>query len=256
MTKPARGTGRKFRLVKGDAARIATPTIGEVLAEFLSDQRNRLAAKTYAQYEDVIQLFQRCLNGYAYQALGKSDAKLFDRLYDAEGDAHREFCQVFGPEHILPNLGQFLDWFMIRKVVAGRDLLRAAGTVTKKLAMWLAEKGYVEAREAEDAKEQGATAARDLPKAEELASLLRDVAEGQEGGDEDGEIEDHFTITRVEGGKIWLEPLLEGAELGPINVPEDISRRCKVGWSISGVVGRVGRQWRLAEAWNVYPGEA
>lgn len=256
MTKPARGTGRKFRLVKGDAARIATPTIGEVLAEFLSDQRNRLAPKTYAQYEDVIQLFQRCLDGYAYQALGKSDAKLFDRLYDAEGDAHREFCQVFGLEHILPNLGQFLDWFMIRKVIAGKDLLRAAGTVTKKLAAWLAEKGYVEAEEAEDAREQGAAAARDLPKAEELASRLRRFAEDQERGDEGNEIEDHFTITRVEPGKIWLEPLLEGAKLGPINVPEDISTRCKVGWTISGEVGRVRRHWRLVEAWNVYPGEA
>ena len=32
---------------------------------------------------------------------------------------------------------------MIRKVIAGRDLKRAAGSVTKKLSKWLAEKGYV-----------------------------------------------------------------------------------------------------------------
>jgi hypothetical protein len=51
-----------------------------------------------------------------------------------------------------------------------------------------------------------------------------------------------------------LEGMLDGREVGPIEVPADISRRCKVGWSIPGVVGRVGRRWRIIEAWNVYPG--
>lgn len=242
------------RTLQGDLPKIAKPTIAEVLAEFLEDQRKRLAPKTFADYRGIVKLFESCMNGYAYQGLSKAEAKLFDRLFNANGEAHREFCEVFGPEHILPNLGWFLDFYMIRKVIAGKDFLRMAGTVTKRLAVWLAEKGYVEAGAAEEAREQGATAARDLPKAEELASLLRAFAEDQERGDEDDEVEDHFTITRVERGKIWLEPLLEQGTRGPIHVPEDISRRCKAGWSISGVVGRVRRQWRLVEAWNVYPG--
>jgi hypothetical protein len=48
--------------------------------------------------------------------------------------------------------------------------------------------------------------------------------------------------------------MLDGREVGPIDVPEDISRRCKVGWSISGVIARVGKRWWIVEAWNVYPG--
>ncbi|MBI1893326.1 MAG: hypothetical protein HYS14_04370 [Candidatus Rokubacteria bacterium] len=48
--------------------------------------------------------------------------------------------------------------------------------------------------------------------------------------------------------------MLDGREVGPVEVPLEISRRCQVGWSISGVVGRVGKRWRLVEAWNVYPG--
>lgn len=228
------------------------PTIAEVLAQFLADQRERLAAKTFGQYEYVIELLEHSLNGYAYQSLSKSDAKLFERLFDAKGDRHREFCEIFGPEHILPNVGEFLDYFMIRKVIAGKDPLRSAGTVTKKLAAWLGEKGYAEVADVEDAKERGA-AARDLPNAEELASRLHRFAEDQERGDEDDEVEDYFTITRVERDKIWLEAM-DGSELGPIDVPEEISRRCKVGWSISGVVGRIGKRWRIVEAWNVYPG--
>jgi hypothetical protein len=104
--------------------------------------------------------------------------------------------------------------------------VRAAGTVTKKLAAWLAEKGYAGAEEAEDASERG---------------------------DEGDEVEDHFTLTRVECGRVWLEGMLDGRELGPIAVPEVISSRCKVGWTISGVGGRLGKRWQLVEAWNVYP---
>lgn len=238
---------------RGDMLPSTHPTIAEVLAQFLADQHKRLAPKTFARYEYVIELLQHCLDGYAYQSLNKADAKLFDRLFNAEGDEHREFCQIFGPEHILPNVGEFLDYFMIRKVIAGKELLRAAGTVTKKLAAWLAKKGHAEAVEVEDAKERGAAAARDLPKAEELASRLRRFAEGQKRGSEDDEVEDYFMLMRVEPGKIWLEGM-DGRELGPIQIPEDISRRCKVGWTISGVVGRAGKRWRLVEVWNVYPG--
>lgn len=233
---------------------IAKPTIAEVLAQFLTDQRERLAPKTFARYEHVVELLRQSLDGYAFQALDELDAKLFDRLYNAEGNEHREFCEIFGPEHILPNVGPFLNYFMVRKVFAGKDLLRAAGTVTKRLATWLAEKGYARVEDASDAAERGAAATRDLPKAKELASRLRRFAEDQERGDEDDEVEDHFTLTRVGRDKVWLEGMLDGRELGPIDVPEDISRRCKVGWTISGVVGRVVRRWRIVEAWNVYPG--
>ena len=45
--------------------------------------------------------------------------------------------------------------------MCGKDLMQAAGTVTKKLAKWLAEKGYVE--DTEDAQEQAGEAAKDLP---------------------------------------------------------------------------------------------
>ncbi len=233
---------------------IAKPTIAEVLAQFLTDQHERLAPKTFAQYEHVVELLRQSLDGYAYEALDEPDAKLFDRLYNAEGNEHREFCEIFGPAHILPNVGPFLNYFMVRKVIAGKDLLRAAGTVTKKLATWLVEKGYARVEEASDAAERGAAATRDLPKAKELASRLRRFAKDQERGDEDDEVEDHFTITRVGRDKVWLEGMLDGRELGPIDVPEDISRRCKVGWTFSGVVGRVGKMWWIVEAWNVYPG--
>jgi len=47
---------------------------------------------------------------------------------------------------------------------------------------------------------------------------------------------------------------MDGSELGPIEVPKEVSSHCKVGWSISGVVGPIGKRWRIVEVWNVYPG--
>lgn len=240
-------------MVRDKVVGIMKPTIAEVLAEFLEEQRPRLSPKTLARYRGVVELLQHCINREAYQTLSKSERKLFERYFNAQGEAHREFCEIFGPERILPEVHGFLSWFMIRKVVAGKDMLHAAGTVTKKLAAWLAEKGYVEPEEAREAKAEGAAAGRDLPKAEELADWLRRFAETEPRGEEDDEIEDHFTVTRVEPGRVWLEPMLERAKVGPIEVPEQISRRCKVGWSISGVVGKARGRWRLVEAWNVYP---
>jgi len=240
-------------MTRTNAAQIADPTIAAVLKQFLDDQRGGLAAKTFARYEYAIELLQHCLDGYAHQSLDKAESALFDRLYRAKGAEHREFCEIFGPEHILSNLGKFLGYFMVRKVIAGQETLRAAGTATKKLAKWLAEKGYVKTGAAAEAAARGGRAARDLPEAEKLARLLHEFAEMQERDNEGDGVEDHFTITRVEPGRIWLEGMMDAREFGPIALPADISRRCKVGWSISGVVDRDGKVWRLVEVWNVYP---
>jgi hypothetical protein len=230
-----------------------SPTIAAVLAQFLAEQEQRLSPKTAAQYRDVVELLEHHLNGYAYLSLDELDAKRFERLQRARGDAPREFCQIFGPEHILPNVGEFLGYFMVRKVIASRALLRAAGTVTKRLAAWLAEQGYADAEAVELATERGAAAARELPKADELAARLQAFAEAHGAPDAADQLEDQFQITRVEPGRIWLAALFDGRERGPIPLPEELSRRCQVGWTVSGVIGRVGRRWQLLEVWTVYP---
>ena len=124
-----------------EAPTVASPTISEVLGAYLVDEKARLAAKTYGLYADVIELLQHSLNGYAANSLNEGEYELWEELFNAEGDKHREFCEIFGPEHILPNIGEFLNYFMVSKVMAGQDLLRASGTVTKTLAKWLADGG-------------------------------------------------------------------------------------------------------------------
>ena len=230
----------------------ANPTISELLATYLADEQVRLAAKTYGQYADVIELLQHSLNGYAANSLDKSEYELWEELFNAEGDKHREFCDIFGPEHILPNVGEFLNYFMIRKVMAGQDLLRASGTVTKKLAKWLAAKGYATADEAGDAVERGADAVRDLPRAEKLGALLYEFTSSKYSP-KDTDIEDRFEIMRVEPGKLWLEGFEDGRQLGPVSLPVEATKLCRVGWTIGGAVRETGKKCVLVEAWKIYP---
>jgi len=229
----------------------ADKTIEAVLDEFLKEQQERLKPSTVRKYESIIDLFQSFLDGYAYQGLDKQEDGLFDRLYNAEGDEHREFCQVFGPEKIAGSVNEFLNYFMIRKVMCGKELMQAAGTVIKKLGKWLKEKGYIQSESAAEVVSCGATAAKELPATEELAWMLADYADCT-AVDCDEVIEDHFTIEAVETGKLHLSAFSGNDEI-IIPLPRNISDACRVGWSISGVVGKTDKGWSILEVWNVYP---
>jgi len=236
------------------------PNINRVLEEFLDEQRTRLAPRTLARYVDVLDLLRSHLNGYAHVSLSAPETALFERCYTAEGEEHREFCDLFGPEKIPENLEDFLGYFMIRKVMAGEDFLQAAGTVTKKLSKWLAGKGYVSPEAADEATETSAAAARDLPRAARAAQILRDAADrldidAAELAEEDYLEFDHFTIARVEPGRLWLEVREDRKtrERGPISAPEPATRWLRPGWTISCALGRVRKSWHLLEVANVYP---
>lgn len=237
---------------------IADPTIEQVLEEFLDDQEARLAPRTFSKYRDVVELLKHSLNGYAYEGLDPRERELFDRYFNIEGEEHREFCAIFGPEHILPNLEHFFGYFVIRKVGGSKELGKACGTVTRKLARWLAERGLAAPDEADVAAERARRAGRELPEADELARLLFEFTESQPERDVEAWREGHFVVTGVRPGAIELEEMLGGGQFGPVEVPPEVSRRLPMGWTISGAVGCTSghggkRRWWLLEAWNVYP---
>lgn len=112
-----------------------TVTIEQALDAFVEDQRQRLSARTMRGYDDVVELLRHSLNGYGPNALDQAEHRRWEKVFDS-GD-EEAFCHLFGPERILGHLSEFLGYFMVRKVIAGQELLRSAGTVTKRLAEWL-----------------------------------------------------------------------------------------------------------------------
>ena len=222
-------------------------TIDQAFEEFLADQRARLSPKTYSRYEDVIDLFRSCLEGY----WPGHDQEEYNRITDAGGT----YCGTFGPEEISGGLSEFLGYFMPHKVIAGKETMKAAGTVTKKLIKWLTEKGHLkDAKAAQMAEERAGDAARELPATRNVADRLQAYVDEHPPAQYSQDIEDHFTITRIEPGRLWLEPFTSGdSTIGPIVIPPEVSRMCKEGWDISGIVVKTCQGWRLLEVWNVSP---
>jgi hypothetical protein len=222
----------------------ATKTISEVFQEFLDDQEARISPTTFSKYENIISLFESYLESY----WPGHDQEEYGRITGQGGT----FCGTFGPEEITGGYGEFLGYFMPHKVACGKDTMKAAGTVTKKLAKWLAEKGYV--KDTEAAQERAKEAATDLPAAQDLLDLLEEwvaVNAPDEYGDE---IEDHFWIKKMEPGKLWLEPLtMFDKVIGPVPVPTKVTQVCGEMWDIGGIVVKTRRGWRFLEVWNVTP---
>ena len=217
-------------------------TIAQIFEEFLADQKPRISHKTYLKYEGIIQLYKSYLESYWPGHDGE-----YDKITKAGGS----YCGTFGPDDATAGYGEFLDYFMPRKVMCGKDTMQAAGTVTKKLAKWLAEKGYVE--DTEDEQERAGEAAKDLPNSRAVVDILDAFVDETAPARSGKVIEDHFYIEKVEPGKLWLMPLTCDAVIGPVPVPVEVTQLCDIGWDIGGVVAKTTKGWRFVEVWNVSP---
>ena len=219
-------------------------TISQTFDEFLSDQQARLSPNSYAKYETIIDLFKSYMESY----WPGHDQNEYNRLTETGGT----FCDSFGPEEITGGYSEFLGYFIPHKVMCGKETMKAAGTVTNKLAKWLADKGYAE--DTTDAQERSKEAVKDLPAAQDVLDLLDDFVDMNAPDEYEDEIEDHFWIDKIEPGKLWLEPLtMHDGVIGPVPVPERVTQICGEMWDISGVVVKTSRGWRFLEVWKVTP---
>ena len=233
-----------------DFPKIAEPNIDTVFAEFLKDQQDRLKLKSYQRYEEVIDLFRHCLNGSGYHELDdSSEVILYERLYFQK---NHEFCVIFGPDKIVPALSGFMNYFMTRKVMASESLLQATGTVAKRLIKWLEEHRHIDREQAVRGYGIASEAARELPAAERLARLLYDYAHKHAPRYWTAELDDYFTVEKVQPGILLLSGI-SNSELVEVRAPKEITDHCKVGWQINLLLGKTRNGWCILESGNVYP---
>jgi len=230
--------------------RIADSTIKSVLQQYLDDcNASKKVGK--ATREEAIDLFMDSLNGYAYQSLSKEETKIFEHYFELEDDGHKEFCQVFGADKILENIGEFVGYFLIRKVMASATFLGKAAKEIEQLCYWLEKNKFVNSEDAREGASRAATAARVLPRSEKAAQLLcaaaqqyYDIAKVVEEGTMD--------ITKVSSDSIWLCPI-GGKEVGPIFLPQQITKLLEVGWEINCALAKHRSKWLIVEVGNIYP---
>ena len=114
--------------------------IKEVFGQFLSEQKSKLAPKTYRDYASVIDLFANQLDGYAWNNIDHGD-----RAYDKAQKQGKSFIDLYDHTHIEENVGEFLDYFVPRKVIAGDDfILKTCPRVIRKLLKWMREMHLVD----------------------------------------------------------------------------------------------------------------
>ncbi|MBA2373031.1 MAG: hypothetical protein H0V74_02355 [Chloroflexi bacterium] len=226
------------------------PTIDQALTSFLAEKQAAIKPSAFRNYADIIDLLKGSLNGYAYESLDRFERRRWEKAFE-DGD-EEAFTKLFGPDKIPGHLGEFLGYFMIRKVIAPAELIAAAGRVTKELAEWLGERGWIGSESIADAVERSDDAARDLPRAERLGRLLYEQAQrtriDQSALADDDYVEDYLAIERVEPTALWFE-----GEIGPVPISAAAAKLAQPGWSINVVLGRKGGKWRFLEVGNVYP---
>jgi len=92
--------------------------IKEVFSQFLAEQQAKLAPKTYRDYVSVIDLFANQLDGYAWNNLDDGT-----KAYDKAQKQGKSFIDLYDHTHIAENVGEFLDYFVPRKVIAGNAFI-------------------------------------------------------------------------------------------------------------------------------------
>ena len=230
-------------------------TLETVLKEFLDEQRqllNQEKSEDYEDYEEVVNLFVKFLNSYAYLNLSEEDAELFDELYNNED---KEYCEIFGPEYIGDtDVEEFLGNYMIREVLADIDFLDISVQVTCELLKWLHSNGYMDDEDYEEAEKIVRELKSDLPGAKEFSLLLNEYIKSHPVKKYTEEFSSEFQIDEIEPGKLWLsEDLLLGQVVGPVIVSEEVSSKAKVGWTVYLIVGKTGETWKPLSLGSIYP---
>jgi len=76
--------------------------IKDVLAQFLSEPRSKLASKTSRDDESVMDLFEKQLDGYAW-----NHSAAGTKAYDAAKKKGRSFIDLYDHPHIEENVREF-----------------------------------------------------------------------------------------------------------------------------------------------------
>ena len=223
-------------------------SIKKVFKEFLEEQKAHLSTRTLRGYEDAIFLFQSYLNEYASQYLDEEETESFE-------NKGKDFCEIFSPGQISNiEINEFLNYFMIRKVMGSKELMKNVSRAMKKLVKWLNEKGYMEQEDYGYSIEVTEKAKDDLPQCEELANLIYACCQYGDYEEYTETVDGYLEVTKIQPGKLWFEDYLgSGKEIGPVHVDYAISSLCKVGWVINLVLGKTRRGWKMLESGNVYP---
>lgn len=218
--------------------------IDESMKLFLKETSDKLSSKTVQKYEYVLDLFHDYLANYGELSYEENKDEGIILTADTQ-ELHDG------------QVSNFLEWFLIRKVIGPAWLNTSAPGIIQKYIKWLDKNGLLAEGAMDDVVETTKKAAKDLPRVEKAASLLYKFCDKNSDrfsvDDFDGEdyMEGYGEITEIIEDKLHLD--YEGEKTGPIQINREIAKHLKKGDTVNLVVVRKGKLWYPVEAGNVYP---
>ncbi|MDY6971450.1 MAG: hypothetical protein SV775_03875 [Thermodesulfobacteriota bacterium] len=218
--------------------------IAQTIDLFLEEISKKYSSNTVRKYEDTLSLFKDFLTSYG------------DVSYSEDKNG-RIILTADTSEFEFGHTSQFLEWFLIRKVMAPQWMMKAAPGIIKKYFKWLDEKGLLGEGVIEEVLDTTKQASKDLPRVDKAAELLFNLCSINSSRyfdrvfDDDAYMEGYGELKGMLEDKLYL--LYEGERIGPIQVTKKIAEHLKEGDTINLAVGRVGKKWIPLEVGNVYP---
>jgi hypothetical protein len=233
-------------------------SIQSVLREFLEDRSRDLALPELRLYRHVVLFLELCINNYGHRNLDEDSRERYERLYRGLDGGGMDFFELFGPELLLPELDFFTGTFLKEEVHTSDKVVRKAKDVVSELRRWLVERGHVAAKsladhaEALEARERLKRRLR--PMARRVERTLISLEPSALAEDDYVALDDHL-VGRVEPGRVWLRvhrtPVPE--EIGPVAVPEEMTRHLRRGFTLCCSLGRLRGRWHFLEFSDVHP---
>lgn len=218
--------------------------IDESMKLFLKETSDKLSSKTVQKYEYVLDLFHDYLANYGELSYEENKDEGIILTADTQ-ELHDG------------QVSNFLEWFLIRKVIGPAWLNTLAPGIIQKYIKWLDKKGLLAEGAMDDVVETTKKAAKDLPRVEKAASLLYKLCDknSDKFSVDDFEDEDYMEgygeVTGIIEDKLHLD--YDGEKTGPIQINREIAKHLNKGDTVNLVVVRKGKLWYPVEAGNVYP---
>jgi len=233
-------------------------SIQSVLQEFLEDRGRDLALPESRLYRHVVLFLELCINNYGHRNLDEESRERYERLYRDFDSGGRDFFELFGPELLLPELDFFTGTFLKKEVHTSDKVVRKAKDVVSELRLWLVKRGHVTAKALEDHEESVKTRERLKrrlrPMARRVERTLVSLDPSTLAEDDYVALDDHL-VDRVEAGRVWLRVHRTAApeEIGPVALPDEITRHLRRGFTLCCSLGRLRGRWRLLEFSDIHP---
>ena len=212
---------------------------------FLKELSNNLSAKTFQRYEYVLHLFYNYLENYG--ELSYEENKAGNIILTADTKEMNE-----------GHISDFLEWFLIKKVIGPVWMNTSAPGIIQKYIKWLHKNGLLAEGIIDDVIKITKKAAKDLPRVEKAASLLYELCIENRGkfSLDNFKYEDYMEgygeIIGIEEDNLYLN--YDDEKIGPIHITKEIAGYLKEGDIVNLVVRRKGNLWYPLEVGNVYPG--